>query len=1185
MANQIKLMVGTSALAALLTACGGGGSSSTQALEPSASARALPPEIAAIIDQENPLTEALCPLTSAAPDELGNINSEACMDEAEEDAEEDTGYELSLNPVVQQFCPQAAEVFDATLTFNGELLDQDFIYDTDSSFDGSATFPAACLQEAAGNFGEFGDMIGGANPLTDAICPEESADGEVDPANCFAEAAQSGGLPGGDGGGLPGADQITEQLCPETGAGEFNEETPVNCLNEASRNYVAIYDMLTESNQLTQQICPEDAADGRIDPPACFAEALMGQGGFPGDGGGDGGDGGDGGAGGDASNPFAPLLEQFCPETADAPLGPTSGFDCLAEAGGNFQDVQDLITGPNPLTEAVCPEAAQNSPIDPAACFMEAAEAFPGGELPGGDMENPFAPALEAFCPETAAGEVGPTTPIDCLTEAGGNFQDVQDLLLGSNPLTEALCPVASEESPVDPAACFEEAAAGFGDGGLPGGEGNPFAPVMEQFCPDAAMADLGPTTPIDCLTEAGAAFGDVEELIGGANPLTEALCPEASQNTPIDPAACFMEATAGGGDMENPFAPALEQFCPETAAGDVGPTTPIDCLTEAGGNFQDVQDLLLGSNPLTKALCPVASEESPVDPAACFEEAAAGFGDGGLPGGEGNPFAPVMEQFCPDAAMADLGPTTPIDCLTEAGAAFGDVEELIGGANPLTEALCPEASQNTPIDPAACFMEATAGGGDMENPFAPALEQFCPETAAGDVGPTTPIDCLTEAGGNFQDVQDLLLGSNPLTEALCPVASEESPVDPAACFEEAAADFGDGGLPGGEGNPFAPVMEQFCPEAAMADLGPTTPIDCLTEAGAAFGDVQDLISGSNPLTEQLCPVESADGSVDPAACFQEAIAMGGELPGGGNPFAPVLEQFCPEAAAGELGPTTPIDCLTEAGSAFGDVQDLISGSNPLTEQLCPVESADGSVDPAACFQEAIAMGGELPGGDNPFGPALEQFCPNTADAEIGPTTPIDCLAEAGSTFGNIEDILGGSNPLTEALCPMASAEGTVDPAACFEDAVAGGGMGGDNPFAPALEQFCPETAALPLGPTTPADCLAEAGAGLAALEELLGPLTEPNPLTDQVCPETSASGMVDPTVCFIETLDRIELLNTEAIGLLPGCPLLSAFNEEGNLSLTLGLGCLLNQEEGEAPSLEDNPLTDLFDSLFGAFM
>ncbi|MED5431343.1 MAG: hypothetical protein VX920_03300, partial [Pseudomonadota bacterium] len=257
MANQLKLLVGSSALAAMLAACGGGGGSSSPAADAAgAAARALPPEIADIIDQENPLTDALCPATSSAPDELGNISPEACMDEGEEEAEEDTGYTLSLNPVVQQFCPEAAQAFDATLTFNGELLDQDFIYDTDTSFDGSASFPAACLQEAAGNLQNVGDMIGGSNPITEAICPEESADGEVDPANCFAEAAGSGGLPGGgDGGGLPGADQITEQLCPEAGAGEFNEETPMNCLDEASRNYVAIYDLITESNELTSQIC------------------------------------------------------------------------------------------------------------------------------------------------------------------------------------------------------------------------------------------------------------------------------------------------------------------------------------------------------------------------------------------------------------------------------------------------------------------------------------------------------------------------------------------------------------------------------------------------------------------------------------------------------------------------------------------------------------------------------------------------------------------------------------------------------------------------------------------------------------------------------------------------------------------------------------------------------------------
>ena len=1004
MANQLKLMVGTSALAALLAACGGGGSSSSPAADASdATARALPPEIAAIIDQENALTDALCPLTSAAPDELGNISPEACLDEGEEGAEDDSGYELSLNPVVQQFCPEAAQAFDGTLTFNGEMLEQDFIYDTDTSFDGSATFPAACLEEAAGSMDQFGDLIGGANPITDAICPMDAADGEVDPANCFAEAIAAGSLPGGDEGG-DGGDPIAEQLCPETGSAAPDAEAPTACLDEASRVYVTIVDMITATNPLTEQLCPIESASGRYDPDDCFAEAIMGAGGFPGDGGGDGGDGGSG-DGGDASNPFAPLMEQFCPETATAPLSESTAIDCLSEAGGNFQDVQDLLTGPNPLTENLCPEAAQSSPIDPAACFMEAA----GGGLPGG------------------------------------------------------------------------------------GGGGNPLAPVLEQFCPDTAAGDLGPTTPIDCLTEAGSAFGDVEELIGGANPLTEALCPEAAQTSPIDPAACFMEATEaglpGGGDTENPLTPVLEQFCPQAAMDGLSETTAIDCLTEAGGNFQDVQDLLLGPNPLTENLCPNAAQTTPIDPAACFEEAAAGDGGGG-----DNPLAPVLEQFCPETAGAAVGPTTPIDCLTEAGDAFGDVQDLISGANPLTEQFCPAESADGTVDPAVCFEEALAGGtpGGGDNPLQPVLDQFCPETGAGEIGPTTPIDCLAETGGNFQDVQDLLLGPNPLTENLCPVAAQSSPIDPAACFEEAA--------------------------------------------GGAGG-------------------------------------------GGENPLAPVLDQFCPETAAGEVGPTTPIDCLTEAGAAFGDVEELISGSNPLTEQFCPEESADGNVDPAACFEEALS-GGTPGGGDNPLAPVLEQFCPATAEAEVGPTTPIDCLSEAGSNFGNIEDALGGSNPLTDALCPIESTDGSVDPAACFEEAVAGGGMGGENPFGGALEQFCPVTAGGEIGPSTPSDCLMEAGANLGALEELLGPLSEPNPLTEQVCPETSATGSVEPTACFIESLDNIEFLD---IPLSEECSLLNGTNEEGDVSLTLGLGCLL--EEASGADGEDNPLTGLFDTLLGGLL
>ena len=623
MANQFKLLVGSSALAALLTACGGGGSSSTPA-ESSPAARALPPEIAEIIDDQNELTDALCPGASGDAGEDGSVDPEACLDESEDAAEEDTGYELSLNPVVQQFCPEAAEVFDATLTFNGEMLDQDFIYDTDTSFDGSATFPAACLQEAAGNFQNIGDMIGGSNPLTEQLCPEAAANSPIDPAACFTEAVGGGGdLPGGDG-GLPGSDQLLAQLCPETGEQEVGPETPVNCLNEASRAYVDIYDMLTASNPLTEQICPEDNADGRIDPPQCFAEALMG-GGIPGggDGGGGGGDGG--------SNPFAPALEQFCPETAMADLGPSTPIDCLAEAGGNFQDVQDLLLGSNPLTEQLCPEAAANSPIDPAACFEEAAGGFApgGGGLPGADG-NPLEPVLAQFCPATSEADLGPTTPIDCLTEAGGNFGDVQDLLLGSNPLTEQLCPEAAANAPIDPAACFMEAAGGFapGGGGLPGADGNPLAPVLEQFCPNTSDADLGPTTPIDCLTEAGNSFGNVEELLLGPNPLTEALCPEAAANAPIDPAACFMEAAGGGlpggGGGDNPLAPLLEQFCPETAAGAVGPTTPTDCLTEAGAGLAALEELLgplSEPNPLTDQVCPENSGTGTVDPTQCFIE------------------------------------------------------------------------------------------------------------------------------------------------------------------------------------------------------------------------------------------------------------------------------------------------------------------------------------------------------------------------------------------------------------------------------------------------------------------------------------------------------------------------------------------------------------------------------------
>ena len=901
--HNLKLLIGGGLLAALLSACGGGGGgSSTQATAPATRA-ALPAPIADVVDQSNSFTDAFCPQASANG---GAIDPQACFQEALGQSGGDSGYTLSLNPVVQQFCPDAAKAFDGTGTFSGEMLSADFVYNTDVSFDGSASFPAACLQEAAGNFQQFGDLIGASNPITQAICPQEAADGQVDPANCFAEATSQGTLPsgGGSGGGsggsggssLPGADQLTSQLCPQTGSQPMGTDTPVNCLNETSRVYVTIIDMLTKPNPLTAAFCPQDAADGRIDPMTCFSEAVGG------------------GAGGLPSNP-----------------------------------------------------------------------------LPGPDV------LFAQFCPDTASGEIGPSTPIDCLQEAGGNFGGLQDMLLGANPLTEQFCPNAAQTSPIDPAACFTEALETASNGGTPGGGANPLQPVLDQFCPQTGMAAIGPTTPVDCLNEAASNFGDIQDMLLGANPLTENLCPQAAMTSPIDPAACFMEAANSGGDQLKPaLDPLLAQFCPNTAAGSIGPSTPVDCLQEAGGNFGNIQDLLLGSNPLTDTFCPNTAQTSPIDPAACLTEASSN----GLPGGAGggsNPLKPLLDQFCPQTGAGALGPTTPVDCLTEAGGNFGNIQDMLLGANPLTENLCPQAAMTSPIDPAACFMEAANSGGDQLKPaLDPLLAQFCPNTAAGSIGPSTPVDCLQEAGGNFGNIQDLLLGSNPLTDTFCPNTAQTSPIDPAACLTEASSN----GLPGGAG-------------------------------------------------------------------------------GGSNPLQPLLDQFCPQTGAGALGPTTPVDCLTEAGGNFGNIQDLLLGSNPLTDAFCPNAAQTSPIDPAACFTEAVQTGS-----DQLSGAQLQQV----------------------------------------------------------------------------MSQFCPNTAQQPVGPSTATDCLTEAGGDYAALQQLLSPLMTSNALTDQICPNESADGQVDPAGCFIESLDNLNLIDTSSLGLFPNCPLIDTTNDSGNLSLTLGIGCLLDQ-------------------------
>lgn len=892
MKTNIMQLAGSAMLAVLLTACGGGGGGGT-GTSPGGTAQSAttPQQMSAVVDQSNNFTSALCPNTVNGSTTGTSIDPSACLSEAQSSGTP------NLTGVVASFCPTAATSFTISNVFDPAAFTAAFSNPQGFLTNGPLTFPVACLQEAATNMGQISSLIGADNPLTQTLCPTAATANTFDPATCFSEiasGASAGGLPGLP--GLPGSGSIAgtgflNQFCPQAAAQGTSAQTPMACLNESSRVYITVVDMLTAENPLYDALCPQQAARGRVqDPVGCFQEALGGglPGGIPGLGNLPGLPGGGGGVPG-LSN-LTDQLSAICPNTIAAGVSPTTPIDCLTEAGQNLGGLESLLGGlggGNPLTNALCPSAAAASSFDPTACFTEALGKLPsagGGvpQIPGVGM------ALNQICPTAAAGNIGPTTPIDCLMELGGNFGNLQDVLGnlgGANPLTNALCPTAAASGSLDPAACFTEALQSL-PGGLPipgsgngGGSGLPgfgSLPLVSQLCPNTAAGAIGVTTPVDCLSEAGGNLGQIQNLLGGlggANPLTNALCPNASNGGQLDPAACLTEALgqlgnlpgAGGGGQQIPgLSTLLAPICPTAAASGVGPTTAIACLTEAGGKLGQLQSLLGGlasgsnpltNNPLTNALCPNAGG----DPQACLTEALAMLGNPPGAGGVGGATIPGLNQLCPNAAAAGVSPTTPIACLTELGGNLGQLQGLLsglaaGGSNPLTDALCPNAGG----DPQACLTDALGqlgnlpGAGGTGGVTIPGLDQICPNAAAN-IGLTTPVDCLTELGGNLGQLQSLLGG----------LASA-----------------------GGGGNP----LSSLCPNAGG------NPQACLTEALGGLGGLQGLgqlqnllgglTGGSNPLTQQLCPIAATAGTLDPVACLQESL---GTVSGGGGAGIPVL--------------------------------------------------------------------------------------------------------------------------------------------------------------------------------------------------------------------------------------------------------------------------------------------------------
>lgn len=476
-ATNYKMLMGSSVLAVLLTACGGGGGSDYFVAakdDPAAEGKALPPEQVQIIDESNDFTsggdnpeQGFCPETASTGVD-GLIDATACLAEANQQ----DPFILTASPYVQAYCPEAADANN--FSASGEFHPEDLSYDVD--FDGTVTFPVACLTEAANNFyGAYSDLFY-TNPLTEEFCPEHAATvgnpEEFSPEACILEAANSFSQ------NVPGKTYVMSKFCPEQVDAEFSPTLATDCITDAAQLYFSgFFEFFTASNPVTETFCPISSEGGSIDPATCLIEALEdGQANIQ-----DGLDAGD-------------LLNYFCPVTANetslAGSGPDTAYYCLEEAFDHYKGMEAYLRAPNPLTEAFCPDSHTASGIvdtestgliDPAACLEEAI--FDGGAA----FEEGISEGMALFCPMTAAGELGAETPFACFQEASAHyfaysefFKDLLDRVLGdyaqyfdpsngtyfgegaefltANPLVDLICPSQSGSS-FDPAGCFQEGA------------------------------------------------------------------------------------------------------------------------------------------------------------------------------------------------------------------------------------------------------------------------------------------------------------------------------------------------------------------------------------------------------------------------------------------------------------------------------------------------------------------------------------------------------------------------------------------------------------------------------------------------------------------------------------------------------------------------------------------------------
>ena len=649
---------------------------------------------------------------------------------------------------------------------------------------------------------------------------------------------------------------------------------------------------------------------------------------------------------------------------------PTAAPGGSGAPGSSDQPLLTVVDTNNEFSIAFCPNTASlgtiGELIDRIACENEALQGISAAD----------ADVLGLFCPEAAEGfsligvsegdngNTASVLPLDfgpaCLAETAETLQNIQSLL-GNNPLTAALCPIAAMQSDFDPAGCFTEAASMFSDFTPP--SPSALIDIVGEICPVAALGPIGPTTPVECLTEVGGSLANAQELLLGPNLITVAVCPVAAMAEEFDPAACISETAgafipggAGGGFDGLPGfdqLPGIGDFCDPDS-------DPLTCLLALGDELAPLLELADGIPVLGDILNAILGGDDE--------------------GGDGGGDIPELPGF--DAC----DPTDPAGCLSALTELLAPLTDIIGEVPVLGDIINSLLSGELPEAP---------GGGDGGLPEFPGFGDAC--------DPADPASCLALLTDALAPLSDALSDIPVLGDIVAGILSGELPEAPGG---------GDGGLPAFPG---------------FDDCDPADPISCLTA-----------------LTDLLAPLTGALDQIPVLGDIINGILSGElpEAPGGGDGGLPAFPGF------DDCDPTDPASCLGALTDALAPLTDLLDNVPVLGDIINGI------------------LSGELPefpgGGDGGDLPAFPGF------GDCDPADPASCLSA-------LTDLLA---PLSDALAQIPVLGDVVNGILSGELPEAPGGGDGGFPELPGFDAC---------DPTDPASCLAVLTDALAPLSDALG--------------------------------------------------------------------------------------------------